>query len=222
MTAQQQNHQRRVLLAVASLSAGLLATALAVYTQADPLAFTSEPSLAMNSGTATEETADSPGLQYLPRVDGAAVSELAELDLPPMTIVGGHSHPRLARAKLESKPTCVEHWRTLDSGPVGRHVLITCPGAQNAPPPPVSTLSSSGKLRLPTVASFNEQLPAMQLPADLIPSAERAELAAARVDATLDRRWDGARGYTAGGPQEIPTLPVQNPFSWAPTQARAS
>jgi hypothetical protein len=222
MTAKHNHHRKEAIVAVAALSAGLLSTALAVYTQTDPLAFTSEPSVATDGDALSGEIPESTTPEFLPRLEGQAASELAELDLAPMTIVGGRSHPRLTMARIGSKPSCVEHWRSLQSGPVGRHVLVTCPGASNAPPPPVSTRSSGGELQLPTIATFNDQLPAMQLPADLVPNAERANLASARVDAGLRRRWHGVREGTTGGARDVAVLPLQNPFSWAPTEGDVS
>lgn len=221
MTARHHHHLRNTTIAVASLSAGLVAAALAVYTQADPYAFTSAHAVATDGDAPTEIAADQPGSRFLPRLDGRAVVEATELDLAPMTIFG-HAPRHFAKAKLESKPSCVAYWRTLESGPIGRHVLVTCPGARNVPPPPVSTLSSPGELRLPTITSFNEQLPAMQLPADLVPSAGDADLASAKVDTALRLRWHGVQEGTAGGAREVGVLPILNPLSWAPTKGRAS
>ncbi len=227
MTAKHHHYRRQATVAVASLAAGVLATALAIYTQADPYAFTSEPSLASGGG-ALQETTDltaEPRPRFLLRLNGTAVAEAAEVDLPPMTIVAGRSHRRIATAEVASKTTCVPRWRNLETGPVDRHVLVSCPGARDVPPPPASTPSTPstlGKLRLPTIASLNARLPDVRLPADLLPSGKQAAIASAKVDTALDRRWERASNHSTAGADDVAVLPLQNPFSWAPTKGNPS
>jgi hypothetical protein len=229
MTAKQRHHRRHAIAAaVASLSAGLLATGLAVYTQANPYAFTSAPSAAKTSsesesgGTTFDDTTASAESEFLPRLDARAVPEVAEIDLPRMTIVGGTSRARLARATRKSEATCKPYWRSLDTGPVGRHVLVTCPGASNVPPEPAERLSLNRESKLPTLAMFNRQLPPLKLDSDLAPSANRADHAGTQVNLALNRQSNHLPASTAGGAQDVAKLPVQNPLSWAPTQGSAS
>jgi hypothetical protein len=226
MTAKHNHRERYAVAAVASLSAGLLATALAVYTQANPFAFTSATSVTtasrgLTSDEAIEETATSAESEFLPRVEAKAFPELAALHLPRMTIVGGHSHTRGAMAKLDSNPACVPYWRSLDAGPVGRHVLVTCPGARNVPPEPKETLSNNRELKLPSIAMFNKEVPPLELDSDLAPSAKRAERAGHRVDLLLSRRADAVPESTAGGARDVAELPLQNPLTWAPTRGNS-
>jgi len=224
MTTKQRHHRRQAAVAIASLTAGTLAAGLAIYVEAVPYAFAREPTPVADRDAPLEAgtTAIQQWAQYLPMLDGRAVSNVAELDLAPMKIVVGHSPSQFEKADFASKPACQPYWRDLDSGPVGRHVLVTCPGVSYVPPEPVSMLSNSGKLQLPTVATFNGQLPRLQLPADLLPSARRAEVASLAVEGTLNHRWQSPRSGADGDTGEVARLPLQNPLSWTPTGRNAS
>ena len=224
MTTKQRHHRRQVTVAVASLTAGLFATGLAIYLEAVPHALASAPT-PVAERDALMESAIAPLDQrepFLPRLEGRAVADAAEVNLAPMRIVVGQSSNRFAKADFTSKGTCHPYWRDLASGPVGRHVLVTCPGEKNVPPEPVATLSNRGKLRLPTVATFNGQLPALQLNPDLLPSVQRADAADSAVNATLNRRWHAPRSGADSATGEVPRLPMQNPLSWTPSTKSAS
>ena len=88
MTSERVLCRRQPIVAIASLSAGLLATALAVYTQSDAYAFTTGPSVAAGGDVSTERPAAEASSSFLPRVTGTAVPEVAELDLPSGQVIG--------------------------------------------------------------------------------------------------------------------------------------
>jgi hypothetical protein len=210
MIAKQDNNRRDAATALASITAGLLATALAIYTQTDPYAFTSE-TLSVTDDDVPVAQPVSLHPQFLPRVEGTAVTDR-------VSVAPGrrHSLPRSTELRPKPEPSCVPYWRELDSGPVGRHVLVTCPGAQNPPPPPVSLLRDSRSERLPSLATLSGSLPEQQLPASLLPSPDRARLAARDVDSTLTRRWRRIESDSADEGGEPAALPLANPLSWAP------
>jgi hypothetical protein len=126
MNAKQDEKRRRYLAALVSISAGLAATALAIYTQVNPAAFTTA-AMTETDGAAILPPAIRPSAHVLPRIEGRAVSN--RRSDPP---TAHHRHPHTTAPHLRRDPSCVPYWRELNSGPVGRHVLVTCPLAHGS------------------------------------------------------------------------------------------
>jgi len=216
MKAKQDNKRRRAVAALASISAALAATALAIYTQANPAAFTTAVTTETD-GAATLPPAIRPSARVLPRVEGRAVTNRAS---GPRTVDPRQSHTLAPQGRRG--PSCAPYWRELESGPVGRHVLVTCPGARNPPAPPEGHWGARNEEQLRSLGTLAGSIPAQRLPGSFLPSGDRARLAAQQVDSDLRRRWQKATPASGIDEVGIPVLPLTNPLPWEPVSAQGS
>ncbi len=208
MNSKQDNQRRRALAALASMSAGLMAAALAIYTQANPRAFTSE-TVSVNEGDMTSPLTFGATPPVLPRIEGSAVPNHMSGSPAANPL---HSH---SAVRHRSGPSCVPYWRELESGPVGRHVLVTCPGAETPPPPPTALGGSRGD-QLPSLGTLAGWISTQRLPDSFLPGHEQALLAARQVDSSLRRRWRDATQESGANDAGTRTLPLANSLSWEP------
>ena len=125
---QQETNRPNATTAITSLAAGLLAAALAVYTQTDHRAFTS-PSPAVTDGKASAVTTVQPDLTFLPRVRATAEADVAPVVAEQPRPVSPSTEKSVHEIKPRIEEPCVPYWHELEHGPVGRRVLVTCPGA---------------------------------------------------------------------------------------------
>ncbi len=184
-------------LAVASLIAGVVMTAIALDMEADSRALTSAFRGPIASPVETGATMQPP---------------VGEVNIGPITYVQPAERAPVVVRPSPVKPTCVPYWRELVQGPAGRRVAISCPGATVPTPPPRTRDRWAGLARLPSLEDLGEQLPRHGLEGG-VPNRDEAFAAARAVANRLSgaRVLGNARAAAAPTP---PELPLENALGW--------
>jgi hypothetical protein len=171
-----QSRRLRVATAIASVTAGLSAMALAATLDYSP------PDHATHAALQQRVARAHPFLSALSSdVKPPAPTPVGDVEIGPVTYTLLRPPPL---ARVTARAPCHSGWRDLESGPAGREVYFQCAGDKNPIPAPRAESQSALEL-LPNPADLHGPLPALE--ADPAARANLADEAAANLRRDLAR-----------------------------------
>jgi len=188
-----------------SIFAGLVAMAAAIEVHEPP---TLASSTTWTSGPQHESPLSSARMLVLPRMTIHGVVNRG--DATHRSVASPPPADRASVAERGSVATCDPVWRPLESGPVGRMVVETCPGQHAIIPPMPPHAVDSGRSKLPTVAEL--VAPIVKQPAESI------GLDAKGTDQRLAASLEGRIEKDARRPAPLAAVPDPDlgALDWAP------